>query len=118
MIKIKRTYDPVSKDDGRRILVDRLWPRGLSKEKLELDRWAKEWAPSTELRKWFAHDPQKWLEFQKRYKKELEGHEGVINEIADEAKAKSVTLIYGAKDQIHNEAVVLLDVIQKLIDHR
>ncbi len=118
MIKIKRAYDPVSKDDGRRILVDRLWPRGLSKERLELDRWAKELAPSTELRKWFAHDPHKWTEFQERYKKELDGHEEAINEIADEAKAKSVTLIYGAKDQIHNEAVVLLGVIQKLVDHR
>jgi uncharacterized protein YeaO (DUF488 family) len=114
MIKIKRAYDTASVEDGQRILVDRLWPRGVSKERASLDRWAKELAPSTELRKWFGHDPERWTEFQKRYRKELLEYGEALNEIAKASRHRTVTLVYGAKDQGRNEAVVLLDVIQKL----
>ncbi len=115
MIQIKRAYDPAAKQDGQRILVDRLWPRGVSKEKAKLDRWAKELAPSTELRKWFGHDPVRWTEFQKRYRKELHAQDEDLKEIAKTSRHSTVTLIYGAKDQLHNEAVVLRDLILKLL---
>jgi len=114
LIQIKRAYEPASDTDGKRILVDRLWPRGISKERARLDRWAKELAPSTELRKWFAHDPQRWTEFQKRYRQELEEHREGLREIAEISRLEMVTLVYGARDQHHNEAVVLLAAIRKL----
>lgn len=114
MIKIKRAYDPNDKDDGTRILVDRLWPRGVSKERAKIDRWAKDLSPSTELRKWFAHDPEKWPEFQERYRRELREHEDTLRDIAASSRKRTVTLIYGARDNEHNEAVVLRDVIQEL----
>jgi uncharacterized protein YeaO (DUF488 family) len=109
-ILLKRAYDRPARGDGFRVLVDRLWPRGIKKEDLQLDTWAKELAPSTELRKWFAHDPSKWSEFRKRYRFELaQSHASKrIGEILDVAKpSKTVTLVYGAKDTEHNEAVVL-----------
>lgn len=114
MIKIKRAYATASVEDGLRILVDRLWPRGVSKERAKLDRWAKEFAPSAELRKWFGHDPGKWAEFQKRYREELLEHSEGLKEIAKASRGRTVTLVYGARDHAHNEAVVLLDVLQKL----
>ena len=107
-IKIKRVYEERVQNDGRRRLVDRLWPRGLSKEKAAVDIWLKEIAPSTGLRKWFGHDPAKWNDFQKRYIKELDANPEPVKIIKDLAKKGAVTLLYGAKDEEHNDAVVLL----------
>lgn len=110
---IKRAYDQASKDDGYRVLVDRIWPRGISKKDAAIDRWAKELAPSTGLRKWFDHDPEKWDEFQQRYHKELEGCEAALDDLAEKAKDGLVTLVYGAKDTKHNQAVVLQNILNK-----
>ncbi len=113
MIKIKRAYQPPEEEDGFRILVDRLWPRGVSKDKAKLDLWLKEVAPSDELRKWFGHDPEKWSEFQKRYSAELKDKKSFLSKIKDLEKEKgTVTLIYSAKDEEHNDAVVLRDKLQ------
>jgi uncharacterized protein YeaO (DUF488 family) len=112
-IKLKRVYEAPSKADGTRILVDRLWPRGLSKEKAHVDLWLKEVAPSTELRKWFAHDPAKWAEFQARYHAELKQNPDQIALLKQAAAKGPATLLYGAKDEEHNEAIVL----QKLLNH-
>ena len=106
-IQIKRVYEKPAKDDGMRILVDRLWPRGLSKEKADVDLWLKEIAPSTELRKWFGHVPDRWKEFQKRYHHELENNIESVSKLKDLIKKGAVTLVYGAKDKEHNEALVL-----------
>lgn len=111
MINIKRAYEKAEKEDGTRVLVDRLWPRGVSKQKIRIDAWEKEIAPSTELRKWFNHDPKKWTEFKKRYKAELKSHKAELQALK---KHKRLTLIYGARDTEHNEAVVLKDVLEKL----
>ena len=110
-IKIKRIYEDVSPNDGYRILVDRIWPRGVSREEAKLDDWKKEIGPSNELRKWFGHVPDKFDEFVKRYTKELEGKKEDLAEIRNLAKDRTVTLLYGAKDTEHNQAVVL----QKLL---
>ena len=107
--KLKRVYDPPAEDDGKRILVDRLWPRGLTKEKARVDLWLKEIAPSTELRKWFGHDPNKWEEFRTRYHQELEANSDAVGRLKQELGAGPVTLVYGAKDEQHNDAVVLRD---------
>jgi uncharacterized protein YeaO (DUF488 family) len=110
-LKIKRVYEEPAKDDGTRILVDRLWPRGLSKEKARVDLWLKEVAPSNELRKWFAHDPAKWATFRTRYRGELK-HEAEPVEILRHAIGRGpATLLYGAKDEQHNQAVVLLELL-------
>ena len=108
-IKIKRVYEQPDKDDGRRILVDRLWPRGLTKEKAGVDLWLKDIAPSTELRKWFGHDPDRWEEFRERYRAELEeaGKMGDIRDIAERAGEQNATLLFGAKDTKHNNARAL-----------
>ena len=106
-IKIKRVYEQPDKDDGLRILVDRLWPRGLTKEKASVDLWLKDIAPSTELRKWFGHDPGKWSEFKKRYLTELQENGEEVCLLKQELKKGKVTLVYGAKDEEHNEAVVI-----------
>jgi uncharacterized protein YeaO (DUF488 family) len=108
-IRLKRAYEKPEAADGTRILVDRLWPRGLTKEKAAIDLWLKEVAPSTELRKWFAHDPKKWPGFRSRYRSELKHQSAPLQLIRRKAKAGVVTLIYGARDQEHNEAVVLKD---------
>lgn len=105
-IRIKRVYDPPSRGDGQRVLVDRLWPRGLTKDDARIDRWAKQVAPSHELRKWFGHDPRKWSEFQKRYLKELAGN-GAVDELIEWIGGRKATLVYAAKDTEHNHAVVL-----------
>ena len=105
-IKIKRVYEKPEKGDGFRVLVDRLWPRGLTKEKAALDLWLKEIAPSTELRKWFGHDPEKWNDFQKKYRKELKENKEAVSTLKEHLK-DSVSLLYGAKDEEHNEALVL-----------
>jgi uncharacterized protein YeaO (DUF488 family) len=110
--RIKRVYEPSAKEDGKRILVDRLWPRGLSKVKADVDLWLKEIAPSTELRKWFGHDPGKWAEFRKRYWVELEENDEQVVLLKEEIKKGVVTLLYGARDEEHNEAVVLLEFLR------
>ena len=115
MIKIKRIYDPVSKDDGKRILVDRLWPRGVKKEKAAIDEWLKDIAPSDELRKWFSHDPEKWQEFKKRYKKELSDSDkaSLVKKLKAEAKKGTITFLFAAKDTEHDNAMVLKEAISK-----
>ena len=113
-IKIKRAYAEPKKSDGFRILVDRLWPRGLSKEKAHIDLWLKDVAPSNELRKWFAHDPAKWPEFQSRYLDELKSASEPLAVLKEKSAHGPVTLLFAARDEEHNEAVVL----QKLLQHR
>lgn len=105
-VSLKRAYEPPAASDGKRILVDRLWPRGVAKAEAAIDLWLKDVAPSTELRKWFAHDPEKWPEFQKRYRAELEGSEALA-ELRKLSRQGHVTLVYSAKDELHNDAVVL-----------
>ena len=104
---LKRAYEAASLDDGRRVLVDRLWPRGVSKEKAAIDLWLKEIAPTTVLRQWFGHDPALWEEFQRRYRAELDANGEVVGQLRDVIHAGKTTLIYGAKDEAHNDAVVL-----------
>lgn len=107
MIQLKRVYEAPAKSDGLRILVDRLWPRGLSKEKAAVELWLKEAAPSNELRKWFGHDPAKWKEFQARYRKELRQNKEALEQLRQKCEGHTVTLLYGAHDEKHNQAVVL-----------
>ena len=107
MIKLKRAYEKPSRDDGLRILVERLWPRGLTKERAAVDLWLKEVAPSPELRKWFGHDPAKWEQFQKRYWKELEEKEEPVQLLKQKSKQDTVTLVYAARDEEHNGALAL-----------
>jgi uncharacterized protein YeaO (DUF488 family) len=112
MLKIKRIYDPVSPDDGKRILIDRLWPRGVKKEDAKIDEWLKNIAPSDELRKWFAHDPRKWKEFKERYKKELKDKGEIMERLKKEVKQKNVTFLYSARDEEHNNAVALIETLK------
>jgi uncharacterized protein YeaO (DUF488 family) len=112
-IKMKRVYEKSAKEDGTRILVDRLWPRGLTKQKANVDVWLKEIAPSTALRKWFHHDPEKWKEFKKRYRLELKNKQEQIELLKKHLKAGPVTLVYGAKDEEHNEALVLVELLNR-----
>jgi uncharacterized protein YeaO (DUF488 family) len=107
MIQLKRAYDAASDDDGTRFLVERLWPHGIKKEALHLDGWLKDAAPSTELRKWFNHDPAKWTEFQRRYFAELDKRPEAVEPIFEAAKKSRVTLIFSSHDLIHNNAVAL-----------
>jgi uncharacterized protein YeaO (DUF488 family) len=111
MIRIKRIYDPPEPDDGRRLLVDRLWPRGVAREAARLDGWLKELAPSDELRKWFGHDPARWDEFRARYRSELQAQTELLTELRATAKKGAVTLLYAAKDTKHNNAVVLKELL-------
>jgi uncharacterized protein YeaO (DUF488 family) len=111
-IRIKRVYAEPEAEDGARILVDRLWPRGLTKEKAKVDLWLKDLAPTTELRKWFSHDPAKWTEFQTRYRGELKSNSDQLTLLKQEIAKGPVTLVYGAKDEQHNEAVVLQKLLQ------
>lgn len=114
-VTIKRAYEPPAEEDGQRVLVDRLWPRGLSRERLQLDAWLRDLAPSTELRKWFNHDPNRWTGFERRYRKELQApqRQALLAELSARAKHGVVTLVYGARDTEHNEAIVLRDVLQQ-----
>lgn len=109
MIRIKRTYDPPARADGRRILVERLWPRGMKKEALAADAWMKEVAPSTKLRKWFDHRVERWDEFRRRYRAELDANPASWEPILEAAEPGTVTLLYSARDTAHNGAVVLRD---------
>lgn len=110
-IRIKRVYEDPAKDDGHRVLVDRLWPRGISKEGAHVDQWIKEVGPSNELRKWFGHEPPKYPEFKKRYEKELYAQPELLKRLRDLAKKNRLTLVYSAKDEAHNQAVVLREVL-------
>jgi uncharacterized protein YeaO (DUF488 family) len=110
-IKIKRVYEKPSASDGKRILIDRLWPRGLSKAEAQVDLWLKEIAPSGELRKWFDHDPAKWNEFRKRYRSELDKNKDAVSQLKSAATGKT-TLLYAAKDTEHNNAVVILEYLR------
>ena len=113
MIKIKRVYEKPAKEDGWRVLVDRLWPRGMKKEVAHLDVWMKDVAPSNALRKWFGHKPEKWSEFRKRYRAELAKNKALVSELKKMAKEHgTLTLLFGAKDEEHNEAVVLADALK------
>ncbi len=113
MLQIKRIYDAVSDEDGFRILVDRLWPRGMSKERAKIDLWTKDVAPSAELRKWFDHDPEKWSEFKKKYHKELDGKESFISMVLKKMSSGNVTLLFAAKDEKFNNAVELKEYIEE-----
>jgi len=110
-VRLKRAYEQADGKDGRRILVDRLWPRGVSKGEAAIDEWLKELAPSTGLRKWFGHDPDRWGEFQRRYAGEIHGHAELLAHLRDLARQGPVTLVYSAHDEVHNDAVVLRDVL-------
>jgi len=120
MIRIKRVYSEPSKQDGARILVDRVWPRGFSKERARIDEWKKELAPSTALRKWFGHDPAKWAGFQTRYRKELAQSDRIeaLKELATHARHEVITLVYSATDEQHNQAVVLKEFLDELTSGR
>jgi len=111
MVKTKRIYDPPAADDGTRILVDRLWPRGLTKEDARIDAWLREIAPSNELRKWFGHDPDKWAEFRGKYREELRQKGPLLDELKSKTKHGPVTLLFAAKDPEHNNAVVLKELL-------
>ena len=111
-IRIKRVYDPPEASDGVRVLVDRLWPRGLRKEDAALTLWLKDLAPSAELRKWFGHDPGRWLEFKRRYREELSRNEPAISCLENLLKQRRVTLLYAAHDTEHNNALVLTSFLQ------
>lgn len=112
-ITIKRVYDAPADDDGQRVLVDRLWPRGMTKEKARVDLWLREIAPSNELRVWFGHDPAKWPEFQAKFSTELDANVSAVNQLLSVLAKGPVTLIYGAKDSEHNNAVVIKSYIEK-----
>lgn len=113
MIKLKRAYEKPARDDGERILVERLWPRGLTKLQAKIDLWLKDVAPSTELRRWFGHDPEKWDEFGQRYQKEFKQKDDLIKSLKSKAKAGTITLIYAARDEEHYGALVLKRFLQK-----
>jgi uncharacterized protein YeaO (DUF488 family) len=110
-IRLKRAYEQPSPDDGFRVLVDRLWPRGLPKERAAIDHWSKEVAPSNELRRWFGHDPAKWEEFRRRYRAELAARAELVDELRAMARQGRLTLVYAARDEYHNDAVVLREVL-------
>ncbi len=112
-IRLKRAYEPPTDDDGTRILVERLWPRGVSKEKAAIDLWLKELAPSTELRKWYSHDQTRWAEFRKRYLAELEQKAEAIRDLKRRLEEGPVTFVYAAKDEEHNSAILLRDYLER-----
>lgn len=112
MIYIQRIYDNSIRTSGARILVDRLWPRGLAKAAVQVDLWLKDVAPSNELRKWFSHDPAKWEEFRQRYRQELQDNQGAVGSLMKAAQQGDITLLYAAKDEQHNNAVVLKDYLE------
>lgn len=111
-IHTKRIYENPAKQDGFRVLVDRIWPRGVSKEDAALDCWAKDLAPSTELRKWFDHDPDKWDDFKQRYRDELQENQELLDDLMQKAKSGPITLLFGARDQEHNQAIVLQEFLE------
>lgn len=112
MIKIKRIYNPPKEEDGFRVLVDRLWPRGLTKEKAKVDLWLKEIAPTDQLRKWYGHDPKKWAQFKKKYSKELDGKIDLIDQIVKKTKEGDLTLLFSSKEEKLNNALALREYIE------
>jgi uncharacterized protein YeaO (DUF488 family) len=110
-IRLKRAYEPPASDDGIRILIDRLWPRGVKKSDAAIDEWMKEIAPSTKLRKWFSHDPERWQEFRRRYQTEIRHHPDEFNRLRTLAQRGRITLVFSAHDEAHNDAVVLKDLL-------
>ncbi|MCA0030924.1 DUF488 domain-containing protein [Mesorhizobium sp. B263B2A] len=114
-VKLKRAYESPATDDGKRVLVDRLWPRGVKKTEAAIDCWMKELAPSTELRRWFGHDPARWEEFRWRYAAEIHEHRDELDQLRDLIRQGTVTLVYSAHDEVHNDAVVLREI---LLRHR
>jgi uncharacterized protein YeaO (DUF488 family) len=112
-VRLKRAYDPAEPRDGYRVLVDRLWPRGVSKERAHLDEWARELAPSAELRTWFGHDPDRFAAFERRYRAELAAHDEKLDELRRRAREGTLTLVYGARDEEHNDAVVLAELVRE-----
>lgn len=118
MLKLKRVYEPPAPSDGTRILVDRLWPRGLTRRKAAVNTWMKEIAPSTGLRRWFRHDPAKWSEFTRRYRRELRAQRPLVDQLARLAARRRVTLVYSARDEAHNDARVLAAVVRRRMKRR
>jgi uncharacterized protein YeaO (DUF488 family) len=112
-IRIKRVYDPADRADGYRVLVDRLWPRGVSRERARLDEWARDLAPSDRLRRWFNHDPDKFSQFRERYREELSHHADQIERLRARAARGPMTIVYGARDEKHNDAVVLAELLRE-----
>lgn len=112
-LKIKRAYEPASAEDGVRVLVDRIWPRGLSKETARIDAWLKDLAPSTELRRWFGHDPGRWSEFRRRYFRELEARPGLVEQLRAMRRGRTLTLVYAARDREHNNARALGEFVDR-----
>jgi uncharacterized protein YeaO (DUF488 family) len=112
MLKIKRVYDPPSPNDGKRILIDRLWPRGLKKEDAKVDVWIKEAAPSTQLRMWYGHDPKKWVEFKRRFFSELHRRQDLVEGIVNASRKGTVTLLFGSKEERFNNAVALKEFVE------
>lgn len=112
-VSLKRAYDPPSPDDGPRVLVDRLWPRGVSRERLRLDAWLRDLGPSDALRRWFGHDAARWEEFRRRYLRELAGKRALLRELAAHARRGRLTLVYGARDPEHNQAVVIKELLTR-----
>jgi uncharacterized protein YeaO (DUF488 family) len=112
-IELKRAYDPPAESDGRRILVDRFWPRGVTRERLRIEAWRKDLAPGDALRKWFGHDPAKWDEFRQRYAREVGQRPDTLEELVETARAGRVTLVFGARDSEHNHAVALKELLER-----
>jgi uncharacterized protein YeaO (DUF488 family) len=112
-VRLKRAYEPAERSDGYRVLIDRIWPRGVSKEQARLDEWARELAPSSELRRWFGHDPGKFEEFRRRYRDELAAQGEALRKLRGRARKGTVTLIYAARDTEHNDAVILAELLRR-----
>ena len=112
-VRRKRAYEPATPDDGHRVLIDRIWPRGVSRERARLDEWARELAPSSELRQWFGHDPARFSEFRRRYERELASHGEKLRDLRRRARQGTLTLVYGARETEHNDAVVLADLLER-----
>ena len=112
-VQLKRAYEPPARSDGYRVLIDRLWPRGVSKTDAEIDEWARELAPTTELRRWFGHEPARFDEFRQRYREELATHDDKLRELRGRARKGPLTLVYSARDEEHNDAVVLAELLRR-----
>lgn len=112
-VRLKRAYEPPEPSDGYRVLIDRIWPRGISRQQARLDDWARELAPSSELRRWFGHDPVRFEEFHRRYSNELAAQNDKLRELRRRARAGTLTLVYGARDTEHNDAVVLAEILRR-----
>jgi uncharacterized protein YeaO (DUF488 family) len=117
-VRLKRAYEPAAATDGSRVLIDRIWPRGVSREEAQLDEWARELAPSGELRRWFSHDPDRFAEFRRRYRAELAAQEAKLRELRRRARQGTLTLVYAARDTEHNDAVVLAELLRRGRKHK